>query len=95
MFMDSIEAGAAGNQQWGLDAGSHQHGWNPYEGLPSHWNVGYREYSETELKHGPHYSGGSEEEGKDIAKPSDLHKRPRPRPRLRLANTRNVKPRLE
>lgn len=50
MFTDSVEAGAAGNQQWGLDAGSHQNGWNPYEGLPSHWNVGDREYSETELK---------------------------------------------
>ncbi|KAG1853927.1 hypothetical protein DFJ58DRAFT_660657, partial [Suillus subalutaceus] len=29
---------SAGNYQWNLDAGNHQHGWDPYTGLPSHWN---------------------------------------------------------
>ncbi|KAG0708468.1 hypothetical protein DFH29DRAFT_795223, partial [Suillus ampliporus] len=24
--------------QWGLDAGNHQGSWDPYAGLPSHWN---------------------------------------------------------
>jgi hypothetical protein len=50
MFEDSAKAGIAGNQQWGLDAGSHQCQWYPYEGLPAHWNYGDRPYSETELE---------------------------------------------
>ncbi|KAH7907135.1 hypothetical protein BJ138DRAFT_1215655, partial [Hygrophoropsis aurantiaca] len=50
MFEDSMDAGRAGNQQWGLDMGEHQHGWNPYEGLPTEWNFGDREFSETELE---------------------------------------------
>ncbi|KAG1727727.1 hypothetical protein EDB19DRAFT_1642847, partial [Suillus lakei] len=32
------QLGSAGNFQWGLDAGNHQDGWDPYAGLPSHWN---------------------------------------------------------
>ena len=39
MFEWSLEAGVAGEQQWGLDAGDHQH-WNPYAGLPPEWNHG-------------------------------------------------------
>ncbi|KAH7907178.1 hypothetical protein BJ138DRAFT_1014934 [Hygrophoropsis aurantiaca] len=50
MFEDSIHAGSAGNQQWGLDVGEHQHRWNPYEGLPEEWNAHDREFSETELQ---------------------------------------------
>jgi hypothetical protein len=34
MFERSARAGAAGHYQWGSDAGSHQDGWDPYEGLP-------------------------------------------------------------
>ncbi|THU97222.1 hypothetical protein K435DRAFT_663093, partial [Dendrothele bispora CBS 962.96] len=30
MFDQSEKAGQAGNQQWGLDAGPHEDGWNPY-----------------------------------------------------------------
>ncbi|KAI0684260.1 hypothetical protein BC835DRAFT_1293395, partial [Cytidiella melzeri] len=30
----------AGWYQWGLDAGEHQESWDPYAGLPSHWNHG-------------------------------------------------------
>ncbi|KAG2140160.1 hypothetical protein DEU56DRAFT_716445, partial [Suillus clintonianus] len=40
MFELSLAAGAAGNEQWGKDAGAHQERWNPYEGLPEHWNHG-------------------------------------------------------
>ncbi|KAG1893586.1 uncharacterized protein F5891DRAFT_1176386 [Suillus fuscotomentosus] len=40
MFELSLAAGAAGNEQWGKDAGTHQDRWNPYEGLPEHWNHG-------------------------------------------------------
>ncbi|KAF9523701.1 hypothetical protein CPB83DRAFT_748813, partial [Crepidotus variabilis] len=36
MFEMSKQAGVAGNRQWGLDAGSHQDDWNPYDGLPEH-----------------------------------------------------------
>ncbi|KAG5640028.1 hypothetical protein DXG03_001635 [Asterophora parasitica] len=39
-FKDSVHAGIAGNQQWGLDAGSHQNSWNPYGGLPYNWKKG-------------------------------------------------------
>ncbi|KAG1811699.1 hypothetical protein EV424DRAFT_1515456 [Suillus variegatus] len=43
MFELSLAAGAAGNEQWGKDAGTHQDRWNPYEGLPEHWNHGDRD----------------------------------------------------
>ncbi|KAG2341399.1 hypothetical protein BDR05DRAFT_888265, partial [Suillus weaverae] len=44
-----------GNYQWGLDAGSHQDGWDPYAGLPSHRNnedrnEGDPDYDENELE---------------------------------------------
>ncbi|KAG1896367.1 uncharacterized protein F5891DRAFT_958746, partial [Suillus fuscotomentosus] len=42
MFELSLAAGA-GNEQWGKDAGTHQDRWNPYEGLPEHWNHGDRD----------------------------------------------------
>ena len=48
MFENSTRAGPAGNQQWGLDSGCHQGRWYPYDGLPSHWNYGDFEESETE-----------------------------------------------
>ncbi|KAG1778197.1 hypothetical protein EV702DRAFT_968573, partial [Suillus placidus] len=44
------QSGSAGNYQWGLDAGSHQDGWDPYAGLPSHWNHENRNYNENELE---------------------------------------------
>ncbi|KAG1896305.1 uncharacterized protein F5891DRAFT_1175311 [Suillus fuscotomentosus] len=37
MFEDSEEAGPAGNQQWGLDAGQHHRRWNVYLGIPDEW----------------------------------------------------------
>jgi hypothetical protein len=43
MFELSLAAGAAGNEQWGKDAGAHQDWWNPYEGLPEYWNHGDRD----------------------------------------------------
>lgn len=60
MFECSIEAGKAGNQQWGLDTGPHKDDWNPYINLPYHWNHGDFVSSETELEVRPidlhHYS---------------------------------------
>ncbi|KAJ7140756.1 hypothetical protein C8R44DRAFT_533038, partial [Mycena epipterygia] len=51
LFEDSFAAGRAGNQQWGLDVGPHQNGWNPYTNIPRHWNHGDREdESESELQ---------------------------------------------
>ncbi|KAG1783063.1 hypothetical protein EV702DRAFT_945564, partial [Suillus placidus] len=38
LFKKLARSGSAGNYQWGLDAWSHQDGWDPYAGLPSHWN---------------------------------------------------------
>ncbi|KAG1894512.1 uncharacterized protein F5891DRAFT_1255199 [Suillus fuscotomentosus] len=38
MFELSLTAGAAGNEQWRKEAGTHKERWNPYEGLPEHWN---------------------------------------------------------
>ncbi|KAG1876082.1 hypothetical protein C8R48DRAFT_592073, partial [Suillus tomentosus] len=49
MFEDSEEAGPAGNQQWGLDAGQHHRRWNVYVGIPDEW-VSARDYSESELE---------------------------------------------
>ena len=38
MFERSALAGNAGHWQWGLNVGHHQDGWNPYAGIPDHWN---------------------------------------------------------
>ncbi|KAF9540660.1 hypothetical protein CPC08DRAFT_612377, partial [Agrocybe pediades] len=39
MFENSkLAASITGNYQWGLDAGNHQDGWNPYTGLPEYLN---------------------------------------------------------
>ncbi|KAG1897084.1 uncharacterized protein F5891DRAFT_982893 [Suillus fuscotomentosus] len=37
IFEDSEEAGPAGNQQRGLDAGQHHRRWNVYLGIPAEW----------------------------------------------------------
>jgi hypothetical protein len=51
MFERSALAGNAGHWQWGLDAEHHQDGWNPYAGIPDHWNHRDRESeSEGELQ---------------------------------------------
>lgn len=49
MFENSREAGAAGNAQWGLDAGDHQGKWDPYQTIPHQWNHGDREGDDAEL----------------------------------------------
>ncbi|KAG2142396.1 hypothetical protein DEU56DRAFT_793959 [Suillus clintonianus] len=38
-----LRSRSAGNEQWEKDAGAHQDRWNPYEGLPEHWNHGDRD----------------------------------------------------
>ena len=38
MFEQLALAGNVGHWQWGLDAGHHQDGWNPYPGILDHWN---------------------------------------------------------
>ena len=50
LFERSSKAGVAGNCQWGLDAGEHQSGWDPYIGLPSTWNHEDRDDSEGEIE---------------------------------------------
>ncbi|KAJ7800621.1 hypothetical protein B0H14DRAFT_2279282, partial [Mycena olivaceomarginata] len=56
LFEHSHETGQAGNRQWGLDAGPHQGGWNPYGDIPSHWNHDDRDdESDSELELGPDY----------------------------------------
>ncbi|KAJ6461762.1 hypothetical protein C8R45DRAFT_789600, partial [Mycena sanguinolenta] len=53
LFEYSEQTGQAGNQQWGLDVGPHQGGWNPYDNLPRHWDHEDRpEESESELQVG-------------------------------------------
>jgi hypothetical protein len=37
MFERTHRTGPSGNFQWGLDAGHHQDGWNPYYGVPETW----------------------------------------------------------
>jgi hypothetical protein len=53
MFERSARAGISGHWQWGLDTGTHQDGWNPYTGLPTHWYHDDREGSESELQVSP------------------------------------------
>ena len=50
MFECSSRAGNAGNYQWGLYAGPHQTGWEPYMSVPFEWDDGtYVAESENEL----------------------------------------------
>ncbi|KAJ3553953.1 hypothetical protein NP233_g12527 [Leucocoprinus birnbaumii] len=48
------EAGPAGNMQWGLDAGDHQDGWDPYK-LTSFFAEVTRDDPESERERGPAY----------------------------------------
>jgi len=52
MFQRSVLAGIAGNYQWGLDAGDHQGGWNPYEDT-EHLHIDDRESGEDEHEVSP------------------------------------------
>ncbi|KAG1861457.1 hypothetical protein C8R48DRAFT_711564 [Suillus tomentosus] len=45
MFEDSEEAGPAGNQQRGVDAGQHHRRWNVYLGIPDEWRHSAAPYS--------------------------------------------------
>jgi hypothetical protein len=49
MFEDSKEAGSAGNQQWGLDAGQYHRWWDVYQNVLNELVLG-REYSESEFE---------------------------------------------
>ncbi|KAF8833019.1 hypothetical protein BDN67DRAFT_1073007 [Paxillus ammoniavirescens] len=93
LFEDSAAAGAAGCQQWGLDAGTHQEGWNPYKGLPSYWMDDQHECSDSELVKGPNFIEGSDCESTQQPPPVEIpQKRLRPRPRV---IQRMVKPKVE
>ncbi|KAG1757858.1 hypothetical protein EDB19DRAFT_1822813 [Suillus lakei] len=66
---DSEEAGLAGNQQWGLDAGQHHRRWNVYLNVPNEWVLG-RENSESEFEvrkilRGPSFSDNSDATSSD------------------------------
>jgi hypothetical protein len=50
MFENTDRTGASGNEQWGLDVGHHQGGWNPYIDAPKLWDGKKREGDESELE---------------------------------------------
>ncbi|TFK33496.1 hypothetical protein BDQ12DRAFT_615157, partial [Crucibulum laeve] len=50
MFERSKAAGTAGNWQWGMDSGTHQGGWNAYQGTAESWNHGDRSEHDSELE---------------------------------------------
>ncbi|KAG6806222.1 hypothetical protein H0H92_012188, partial [Tricholoma furcatifolium] len=72
----SLRAGAAGHYQWGLDAGDHQGGWDPYIGTPNEWYRGDREGSDSELDRGPNYNVVNR-----ILPVKETGPRPKPRPK--------------
>ncbi|KAG2750623.1 hypothetical protein P692DRAFT_201787823 [Suillus brevipes Sb2] len=87
LFEKSAQSGSAGNYQWGLDAGNHQDGWDPYAGLPSHWNhddrnEGDADYDENELERGPDFSD-SENVAASTNELLISSSQPTPRPRKR------------
>ena len=41
LFVCSREEGEASYNQWGLDAGEHQYGWDPYRYTPHDWDDGW------------------------------------------------------
>ncbi|THU75885.1 hypothetical protein K435DRAFT_880024 [Dendrothele bispora CBS 962.96] len=83
MFDQSEKAGQAGNQQWGLDAGPHEDGWNPYIDDPFA-SEAKRQGSDSELQPGPGYDWEAEKKlgTKDLTKlqgppPKPRKKQPR------------------
>ncbi|KAH9931831.1 uncharacterized protein B0H18DRAFT_871769 [Fomitopsis serialis] len=50
LFESSTEAGLAGYEQWGLDAGDHQGKWYPYREVPSDWGEDGLSVSDSELE---------------------------------------------
>jgi len=50
MFENTDRTGVSGNEQWGLDVGHHQGGWNPYIDAPKLWDGKKREGNEGELE---------------------------------------------
>ncbi|PBK62015.1 hypothetical protein ARMSODRAFT_1025149 [Armillaria solidipes] len=55
MFDRSEDAGVAGNNQWGLDAGMHQDGWYPWSSDGPEGEKNSREGNESELEVGPEF----------------------------------------
>ncbi|KAF9529533.1 hypothetical protein CPB83DRAFT_834956 [Crepidotus variabilis] len=82
MFEMSKQAGVAGNRQWGLDAGSHQDDWNPYGGLPEHWDLQNYTAGDDECLEGPNYK--AVEKIQPITQ-SGHKTRPKPKPRAKRA----------
>ncbi|THU94636.1 hypothetical protein K435DRAFT_860354 [Dendrothele bispora CBS 962.96] len=79
MFDRTINAGIAGNCQWGLDVGPLEDNWFPYNG-PEAQQDNLREGSESELEVGPKYQ--TDVQALNHMTEEKLSK-PRPRPRLR------------
>ncbi|THU82689.1 hypothetical protein K435DRAFT_932878 [Dendrothele bispora CBS 962.96] len=79
MFDRTINAGIAGNCQWGLDVGPLEDNWFPYNG-PEAQQDNLREGSESELEVGPKYQ--ADVQALNHMTEEKLSK-PRPRPRLR------------
>ncbi|KAF4618842.1 hypothetical protein D9613_009694 [Agrocybe pediades] len=84
LFERSSFAGVAGHYQWGLDSGDHQDGWNPYMGLPEHWNHGDREGSDEECQVGPHFIALKRPRSQSVDR-SRPKARPVPKKKRRLA----------
>ena len=55
MFEHLSRTGASGNEQWGLDVGHHQDGWNPYLGVLKTWHEKKREGKEAECEVRPNH----------------------------------------
>ena len=56
IFECSEQAGEAGFEQWGLDAGDHQGAWIPYQGVPGGWEDGWRPEDAQEILEVRNYS---------------------------------------
>ncbi|KAH6889065.1 hypothetical protein BKA70DRAFT_1541345 [Coprinopsis sp. MPI-PUGE-AT-0042] len=79
LFERSWAAGRAGNQQWGLNAGTHQDRWNPYLRLPLSWNHEDQDYSDSELQTGPQFSDSEGDTLLQAVKPPNPKRTVKPR----------------
>ncbi|KAF4620872.1 hypothetical protein D9613_000021 [Agrocybe pediades] len=75
MFENSARAGVAGNQQWGLDAGDHENGWNPYADIPAHWVHNNRKEGKDERERGPNYRTRERSPSLTVLEPKPRNKR--------------------
>ncbi|KAK7434743.1 hypothetical protein VKT23_020021 [Stygiomarasmius scandens] len=88
IFSLGVDAGEAGNKQWGLDVGMHENDWNPWDVYAPECEVGYQRREAEDPEYGPNYDHEEETQYYETQrlilereKAARNAKRPKPRPK--------------